>query len=123
AAVDVNIHPAKREVKFHRESEVRRLVAQAVRQTLLEFHGGESSEFKVQSPKSKVVGPLHVEGSALQVTSMPPVEQTALPNFAPQFKPTAEFPKPAANQAPLPMGFRPAQAPLTIPTRQPEHAG
>src|SRR5213079_2214631 len=25
AAVDVNIHPAKREVKFHRESEVRRL--------------------------------------------------------------------------------------------------
>ena len=38
AAVDVNIHPAKREVKFHREAEVRRLVAQAVRQTLLEFH-------------------------------------------------------------------------------------
>ncbi len=29
AAVDVNIHPAKREVKFHRESEVRKLVAQA----------------------------------------------------------------------------------------------
>src|SRR6185436_16924510 len=38
AAVDVNIHPAKREVKFHREMEVRRFVAQAVRQTLLEFH-------------------------------------------------------------------------------------
>jgi len=39
AAVDVNIHPAKREVKFHEEVEVRRFVARAVRETLLEFHG------------------------------------------------------------------------------------
>src|SRR5262249_26233731 len=51
AAVDVNIHPAKREVKFHREAEVRRLVAQAVRERLVEFHSGQS---KVQSPKSRV---------------------------------------------------------------------
>ncbi|MCS7091589.1 MAG: DNA mismatch repair endonuclease MutL [Verrucomicrobiota bacterium] len=38
ADVDVNIHPAKREVKFHRESLVRRMVISAVRQTLLMFH-------------------------------------------------------------------------------------
>jgi len=34
----VNIHPAKREVKFHREFEVRRYAAQAVRDALLAFH-------------------------------------------------------------------------------------
>src|SRR5208282_3074627 len=38
AEVDVNIHPAKREVKFHREKTVRQLVAQAVRETLLRLH-------------------------------------------------------------------------------------
>src|SRR3989442_1125686 len=60
AAVDVNIHPAKREVKFHREAEVRRLVAQAIRKTLLGFHGEESN---VQSPKSKVGEPVKTAGS------------------------------------------------------------
>ncbi len=38
AEVDVNIHPSKREVKFHREKAVRQWVAQAVRDTLLKFH-------------------------------------------------------------------------------------
>jgi DNA mismatch repair protein MutL len=38
AEVDVNIHPAKREVKFHAERQVRALVTQAVRRTLLAFH-------------------------------------------------------------------------------------
>jgi DNA mismatch repair protein MutL len=38
ADVDVNIHPSKREVKFHNEMCVRRAVAQAVRETLTAFH-------------------------------------------------------------------------------------
>jgi DNA mismatch repair protein MutL len=38
ADVDVNIHPSKREVKFHNEMSVRRAVAQAVRETLTQFH-------------------------------------------------------------------------------------
>lgn len=37
--VDVNIHPAKREVKFHRERDIRQFVMNAVRETLLNFHG------------------------------------------------------------------------------------
>jgi DNA mismatch repair protein MutL len=42
ADVDVNIHPSKREVKFHNEMSVRRAVAQAVREALTEFHTGQA---------------------------------------------------------------------------------
>ena len=36
--VDVNIHPSKREIKFHREREVRDFVTRAIRDALLHFH-------------------------------------------------------------------------------------
>jgi DNA mismatch repair protein MutL len=97
AAVDVNIHPSKREVKFHREFEVRKFVAQAVKETLLAFHGQES---KVQSPKPKVV-----EQTELQTVP----ETSALPNFPEKLKPSpaVELQKPAIQQTPLKMGFSP----------------
>jgi DNA mismatch repair protein MutL len=38
AEVDVNIHPAKREVKFHRDRGMRQLLARAIRETLLTYH-------------------------------------------------------------------------------------
>ena len=38
AEVDVNIHPAKREVKFHHERDVRKLLSTAIQETLLSFH-------------------------------------------------------------------------------------
>jgi DNA mismatch repair protein MutL len=43
AAVDVNIHPSKREVKFHQEKVVRQLVTQAIRETLLGFHTAKTA--------------------------------------------------------------------------------
>ena len=36
--VDVNIHPAKREVKFHHDRDVRKLLSLAIQETILKFH-------------------------------------------------------------------------------------
>ena len=114
AAVDVNIHPAKREVKFHRESEVRKFTAQAVRETLLAFHG---DEFKAQPVAPK---PAEGESSKFKVSasagSQPssPVRQPALPQFPEKLKPAAGPKKIPTQQTPLKMGFS-SSAALTAP--------
>ena len=100
AAVDVNIHPAKREVKFHREFEIRKFTAQAVREALLAFHGSES---KVQSPKPKV--------EQVEFSSAPEISAPSLPQFPEKLKPAAPLPNPPAQQTPLKMGFATALAP------------
>jgi len=107
AAVDVNIHPAKREVKFHREFEVRKFVAQAVRDALLAFHG----ESKIQSPKPKVVEQAELQ-PATEITA------AALPNFPEKLKPSPSAPAqiPPAVQTPLKMGF--SSLSVTTPTSQ-----
>ena len=129
SSVDVNIHPAKREVKFHRESEVRRLVAQAVRETLLQFHGSAPAQ------KLPSTGPAPVPHGApgpapdLPRQELRPAsfEQHSLPHFqtaspAPAAAPA--FTRPA--QAPLQMGFSPGPArtlqppPPTPPAQAPQ---
>jgi len=108
SCVDVNIHPAKREVKFHQEGEVRRFVAQAVRQTLLDIVQGPKS--KVQSPKpaepvqSSEVASRRSEVDASQ--TMPQPQQEALPNFPPGLKPASgDAPRPSVEQPALHMVF------------------
>ena len=122
AAVDVNIHPAKREVKFHREREVRAAVAQAVREALLAYHQTQS---KVQSPQSTVLSQSQVQLRS-SVTTIPEKE-AELPNLAPL--PTA---RPAmiptqAQQSPLKLGFAPPStsplvSPKTAPIESTQHA-
>jgi DNA mismatch repair protein MutL len=111
AAVDVNIHPAKREVKFHRESEIRKLVAQAVKETLLAFHGSESTaESKRWGERPREPLAAHtpeLPGSSVASPHQTSVATPALPHFPEKLKPapTVEPPKPSVSQPPLRMGF------------------
>ncbi len=109
AAVDVNIHPAKREVKFHREFEIRKYVAQAVRETLVAFHG-EPPKPPENSSVPKPSTPHEIKLAAAAATP-------TLPQFPEQLKPAAAPQTISAQQSPLKMGFtpRPAEAALSAP--------
>ena len=119
--VDVNIHPAKREVKFHREANVRRLVAQAARQTLLDFHGSKAGGQAQQPPGTG-------QPPAAAMTPAPPAApaavQAALPHFphAPSPIPPPTRPISAQTYSPPQAPATPAPTPSSIPSPQPAPA-
>jgi DNA mismatch repair protein MutL len=82
AEVDVNIHPSKREIKFHREKMVRQLLAQAVRETLLKFHAAPIVKAAVLRPEPPPPAPL------------PRHEPAELPDFPRLSKPLVNWPVP-----------------------------
>jgi DNA mismatch repair protein MutL len=102
AEVDVNIHPAKREVKFHREKTVRQLVAQAVRETLLRLH----APAKVQSV------------SPLAAPAPPPVEAPSVP-IRPVSVRLPDLPK---LYSPPPAASPPISVSLSVPPSSPPPA-
>jgi DNA mismatch repair protein MutL len=119
AAVDVNIHPSKREVKFHREFEIRRYTAQAVRDALLAFHGGESTEPKRWDGRPR-------ESSAPQTPELPgtsaaPAEPAPAPSSPEQSKPMTAIrsPIPFPTTTSSKPGFPP---PTTAPALIPQSA-
>jgi DNA mismatch repair protein MutL len=102
AAVDVNIHPAKREVKFHREFEVRKLVAQAVKETLLAFHAEpeKMSNAKTQRREEEQIEAI---GKPFEMKPVTELSAPSLPEFPLPSK-TLEWPSQPAAQPPLQTG-------------------
>ena len=121
AAVDVNIHPAKREVKFHRERDVRQLVAEAVRQTLLKFHEGKSTG---ERPQPRLANrPVEAIGKTFEVKPLPELSTPSLPKFPLPPRPAHEWPAVPIEQPPLKMGFAqplpgPAHPAATVQTER-----
>ena len=123
AEVDVNIHPAKREVKFHQEKAVRQCVARAVRATLLAFHAGTAAEPEIQCSTSN----LQSRELELVAPASPPLDIKAPPEFSspqlPHFpRPTPlapESPTRPIQQPPLPIGFSSRQPAVEPPPPQP----
>jgi DNA mismatch repair protein MutL len=101
ADVDVNIHPSKREVKFHNEMSVRRAVAQAVRETLTDFHTTPSPGYVVPSSGGNANEP----SNAPELPSAPP----------PKGGTTYELEVEPA------LSLAPEQRPLALPPTYPTH--
>ena len=107
AAVDVNIHPAKREVKFHREFEIRKFVAQAVREALLAFHSEPKTNLNAETQRTqsqKLEQPEIISAKAAP-------ETFALPNFPEKLKPSPAI----SAQTPLKTGLSPVSPAATEP--------
>jgi DNA mismatch repair protein MutL len=128
ADVDVNIHPSKREVKFHNEMSVRRAVAQAVRETLTAFHtstppygvpasAGSTSDVPSTSEHSNALPP---KGGTPYLELQPERVEPAAPEQRPLALPPTYPTRPIENwpQHPLPQpqtSASPAAAPIPNP--------
>jgi DNA mismatch repair protein MutL len=102
ALVDVNIHPAKREVKFRQEQSIRRVVTEAVRQALLKHHNPPPTVPK----HSPAPPPRPRSAEPFSLKNLEPVPETRqFPNFVPppSGKPLPGWPRREESSAPGPV--------------------
>ena len=109
AGVDVNIHPAKREVRFHDDFTVRHFVVKAVQEALREFSGAPAARFTFgeiapNTPPPDVATVYDRRPDAPEaektVDSSLSSESTALPSPHPEFveQKTSDDPRPPLHQ-------------------------
>jgi DNA mismatch repair protein MutL len=116
ALVDVNIHPAKREVKFRQEQTIRRIVADAVRDALLRHH----NRAEASRPPQIVSARPKVPSGDFKLTNPQPVPETrSFPNFVPPppNKPITPWPR---REEPAPAPPQNAAAATVAPEPAPE---
>ena len=87
SGVDVNIHPAKREVRFHDDFNLRQFVVKSVQEALGKFSGAPATKFTFGAPPSDDGTPrtnetdgiqtLQAHESYLSTSSPPPAEKPA----------------------------------------------
>jgi DNA mismatch repair protein MutL len=118
AHVDVNIHPAKREVKFRLEQQVRAHVTQAVRRALLRLHAAPpQSTREAPSPPMPVPSPLLPTATAAQDHVKPLIPWPERPGAVPARQPAASGPRmvaptPSPAVAPASGAVVPAASPV-----------
>ena len=96
AEVDVNIHPAKREVKFHRDRAIREVVCEAVRQALRDFQSdGDPEELVTDDAIPQPVNAANV----LTVETQPELPSSTHPEAKPSDEADASQSKPPSYES------------------------